>query len=75
MVELCALVAGQDLAADRMAEPLDTIIRDLTQRAHRDPRLVRYVDLLKASRKALSGEGGHGHLLADLFDLTTGAAK
>jgi hypothetical protein len=75
MVETWALVAGQDPAADRMAEPLDAIIRDLTRRTHTDQRLVRYVDLLKASRKALSGEGGHGHLLADLFDLTTGAAN
>ena len=75
MVEPWALVAGRDPAADRMAEPLDAIIRDVTRRTGRDPRLVRYVDLLKASREALSGRGGHSHLLADLFGLTTGASS
>jgi len=75
MVEPWALVAGQDPAADRMAEPLDAIIRDVTGRTGRDPRLVRYVELLKASREALSGGGGHSHLLADLFGLTTGASS
>ena len=75
MVEPWALVAGRDPAADRMAEPLDAIIRDVTRRTGRDPRLVRYVELLKASREALSGRGGHSHLLADLFGLTTGASS
>lgn len=70
MVDPWALIAGQDPAADRMAEPLDAIIRDVTRRTGRDPRLVRYVELLKASREALSGGGGHSHLLADLFGLS-----
>lgn len=69
MVEPFALVAGQDKAADRMAEPLDAIIQDLSQRARQDPHLKRYLELLRRSREALAGEGGHGHLLADLFGL------
>jgi hypothetical protein len=55
-----------------MAEPLDDIVRDLEKRVQHDPHLIKHLDLLRKSQEELAGEGGHSHLLADLFGLTGG---
>ncbi|NRP45928.1 hypothetical protein XMV225_003118 [Aliiroseovarius sp. xm-v-225] len=72
MIDPWALVTGRDPAADRMAEPLDDIVRDLEKRVQHDPHLIKHLDLLRKSQQELAGEGGHSHLLADLFGLTGG---
>lgn len=64
-----ALVLGDDPSADRLANGLDAVIKDLAEKRRHEQRLERHYQLLRDVREALEGSAKHTNLLTRIWAL------
>jgi hypothetical protein len=70
LVDPRALVAGQDLLADRLLQSTQNLVADLATHLKDQPHLARYHAVLVQVCEEISGHGSNPDILIDLENLT-----
>jgi hypothetical protein len=68
LLEPNALVAGDDVLADRLMAEVDRALPDIKRAARQKPKLNKYLKILEDCRAELQGEGRNPNLLLDIYN-------